>query len=187
MAQPIVSQRLLAHAYGDDGGHRRVSIFLRVSMIADTLASSLGFLPGRGRSLRASNPRSTKLSRTRSTVARPTLSAAAICLSVRSSAALSKIRARVTFRVECFPERSKSCSCSRSASLRLEHLLDQFQTVVQLAARQPELFGRFCLVISISGQRLCDRARFGFCDKDTFEILVGRLRMGRSGRAVGLE
>src|SRR6266511_3008423 len=75
MAQPIVSQRLLAHAYGDDGGHRRVSIFLRVSMIADTLASSLGFLPGRGRSLRASNPRSTKLSRTRSTVARPTLSA----------------------------------------------------------------------------------------------------------------
>jgi hypothetical protein len=35
MAQPIVSQGLLARAYGDDDGHRRVSIFLRVQMIAD--------------------------------------------------------------------------------------------------------------------------------------------------------
>src|SRR5262249_44935285 len=36
MAQPIISQGLLARAYGDDDGHRRVSIFLRVRMIADT-------------------------------------------------------------------------------------------------------------------------------------------------------
>lgn len=73
---------------------------------AFALTSSLGFLPGRGRSLRAPRPRSTKLSRVRSTVARPTPSASAICSSVHPAAALSRIRARVSFRDECFPERS---------------------------------------------------------------------------------
>jgi hypothetical protein len=40
MAQPSISQGLLARAYGADDAHRRVSIFLRVQMIADRASLS---------------------------------------------------------------------------------------------------------------------------------------------------
>src|SRR5215217_4699052 len=79
-------------------------------------ASSLGWVPGRGRSSSAPSPSSTKRWRVRSTVARPMESAAAMALSSAPSAAFSRIRARVTLRVACVPLCSRCSSCSRSSS-----------------------------------------------------------------------
>src|SRR5262245_5228257 len=83
---------------------------------ASAFASSLGGVPGRGRSASAVSPSSTKRWRVRSTVARPTARAAAMVLSCQPSAALRRIRARVTLRVACVPLCSKCSSCSRSSS-----------------------------------------------------------------------
>src|SRR5215510_1293572 len=84
---------------------------------ASAFASSFGWVPGRGRSSNAPSPSSTKRWRVRSTVARPTARAVARALSCQPSAALRRIRARVTLRVACVPL-CRSCSrCSRSSSL----------------------------------------------------------------------
>src|SRR4029453_17364948 len=84
---------------------------------ASAFASNLGGVPGRGRSSRAPSPSATKRWRRRSTVARPTARAAAMALSSQPSAALRRIRARVTLRVACVPLCSRCSSCSRSSSL----------------------------------------------------------------------
>src|SRR5262252_7022320 len=81
-------------------------------------ASSLGCLPGRGRSSSAASPSSTKRWRVRSTVARPTERAAAMARSSAPSAALSRIRARVTLRVACVPLCSRCASWALSSSRR---------------------------------------------------------------------
>ena len=70
---------------------------------ACAFGSSFGFLPGRGRSLMASNPASTNRLRRRSTVATPTLRAVTISSSVEPASALSRIRARVSLRVDVLP------------------------------------------------------------------------------------
>ena len=83
---------------------------------ASCFPSSLRRCPGRGRSLRAlSNPPSTKRSRTRPTVAGPTIRASATCRSVRPSSALHKIKARFTLRPEDWPRRVIPNKCSRSS------------------------------------------------------------------------
>src|SRR5262249_22036603 len=84
---------------------------------ASAFASSLGCVPGRGRSSSAASPSSTKRWRVRSTVARPTERAAAMALSSQPSAALRRIRARVTLRVACVPLCSRCSICTRSSSL----------------------------------------------------------------------
>src|SRR5215210_1605850 len=85
---------------------------------ACAFGSSLGFLPGRGSSLMASNPTSTNRLRTRSTVAIPTLRAATISSSVEPPDAFNRIRARVSLRDEVLPRRMSCCSCSRSSALK---------------------------------------------------------------------
>ena len=82
----------------------------------DVYPQQLGCVPGRGRSSSAASPSSTKRERVRSTVARPPERAAAIALSSAPSAALSRIRARVTLRGACVPLCSRCSSCSRSSS-----------------------------------------------------------------------
>src|SRR5215813_794371 len=84
---------------------------------AAAFASSLGGVPGRGRSSSAVSPSSTKRWRRRSTVARPTERAAAMAWSSQPSAALSRIRARVTLRVACVPLCKSCSSCARSSSV----------------------------------------------------------------------
>src|SRR5262245_43014365 len=83
---------------------------------ASAFSSSFGRVPGRGRSASAPSPSSTKRWRRRSTVARPTERAAAMAWSSQPSAALSRIRARVTLRVACVPLCRSCSSCSRSSS-----------------------------------------------------------------------
>src|SRR5512132_914709 len=83
---------------------------------ASAFSSSLGCVPGRGRSSRAPSPSSTKRWRRRSTVTRPTERAAAMARSSQPSAALSRIRARVTLRVAWVPLCRSCSSCSRSSS-----------------------------------------------------------------------
>src|SRR5215471_14150476 len=84
---------------------------------ASACVSNLGCVPGRGRSASAPRPSSTKRWRRRSTVARPTERAAAMAWSSQPSAALSRIRARVTLRVACVPLCKSCSSCARSSSV----------------------------------------------------------------------
>src|SRR5574341_2293525 len=93
---------------------------LQVSAIryASPRPSSFRLAPGRGSSLRAfCNPPSTKRCRVRSTVLTLVSRAATIRSSVQPSSAFSKIRARVTLRVETLPFRVSSTSCARSSSV----------------------------------------------------------------------
>ena len=86
------------------------------SSLSVSIPSSLRFLPGRARSLRAlSKPSSTKRWRTRTTVEGLTSRASAICWSVRPSSALHKIRDRFTLRAGDLPRRATSSNCSRSS------------------------------------------------------------------------
>src|SRR5215470_13813515 len=107
---------------------------------ASAFASSLGCVPGRGRSSSASTPSSTKRWRVRSTVARPTERAVAMALSSQPSAALRRIRARVTLRVACVPLCSRCSSCSRSSSSSVTRYFFLGMLVVPLVERLTRLY-----------------------------------------------
>src|SRR4030095_3420755 len=86
---------------------------------ASALPSSLGVLPGRGRSLSAARPASTNRWRVRSTGAIPTPSARVMSPSVWRAAALSSMRARVNLRADACPRRMRCSRSSRSAGLKV--------------------------------------------------------------------
>src|SRR5215475_1252923 len=107
---------------------------------ASAFASSLGWVPGRGRSSSAPSPSSTKRWRRRSTVARPTARAAAMALSSQPSAALRRIRARVTLRVACVPLCSRCSRGLRSASSNVTRYFFLGMLVVLLMDRLTRLY-----------------------------------------------
>src|SRR5262249_47325373 len=107
------ASRCKVHRWRPSGALLQASAMRRAS----AFASSLGGVPGRGRSSSAPSPSSTKRWRRRSTVARPTERAAAMAWSSQPSAALSRIRARVTLRVACVPLCKSCSSCARSSSV----------------------------------------------------------------------
>ena len=86
---------------------------------ASCLLFNLRGCPDRGFSAKAcGKPASTKRLRVRSTVARPTCNTSAINSSDNPSSALSKMRARITFRADGLPRRMNSSSSSRSVDSR---------------------------------------------------------------------
>src|SRR3954469_10493918 len=85
---------------------------------ASAFSERQGRAPGRGRSLMAPSPSSTKRRRVRSTVAWPTPSAVTISASVAPRAAWSRMRARVILRAGVLPRRIKACNSARSSSVR---------------------------------------------------------------------
>src|SRR5262245_10137149 len=103
-------------------------------------ASSLGGVPGRGRSSNAAKPSSTKRRRVRSTVARPTARAAAMALSSAPSAALSRIRARVALGLCFFPLWSRFSSFSRSSSSSVTRYFFLGMLVILLMDRLTRLY-----------------------------------------------
>src|SRR5919197_1101685 len=105
------ASRCKVQRWRPSGAALQASAIKRVS----AFTSNLDCAPGRGRSASAPRPSATKRWRRRSTVARPTESAAAMALSAQPSAALSRMRARVTLRVACVPLGSRASSCWRSS------------------------------------------------------------------------
>ena len=85
---------------------------------AACLSVSFRWAPGRGASLSASRPVSTNRWRVRATVVVPTSNAVAMASSLQPSAALSKIRARASFRALVWPLRSMCAHVARSSELR---------------------------------------------------------------------
>src|SRR5499427_10298551 len=85
---------------------------------ASCLPVSFRRAPGRGASSSAPRFVSTNRWRVRATVAVPTSNVAAIALSLSPSAALSRMRARVSLRARVLPPRSRCSKVARSSALK---------------------------------------------------------------------